>query len=82
MGSIITDARSNPNLMISEAFLLFFVETVGHYGQHIHTQVSKEISLWHVCYDGRMCFIQFCWLYSPLFRIFMPNDRLAAYHIA
>ena len=24
--------------MISEAFLLFFVETVGHYGQHIHTQ--------------------------------------------
>ena len=24
--------------MISEAFLLFFVEAIGHYGQHIHTQ--------------------------------------------
>ena len=24
--------------MISEAFLLFFVEAVGHYGQNIHTQ--------------------------------------------
>ena len=32
------DAKSNPNLMISEAFLLFFVEAVGHYGQHILTQ--------------------------------------------
>ena len=28
--------------MISEAFLLFFVETVGHYGQHIHTQVGGK----------------------------------------
>ncbi|XP_052220267.1 DENN domain-containing protein 2A-like isoform X2 [Dreissena polymorpha] len=32
------EAKSSPNLMISEAFLRFFVEAVGHYGQFIVTQ--------------------------------------------
>lgn len=43
MCRIDTDAKANPNLMISEAFLLFFVETVGNYGQYIQTQGGKKI---------------------------------------
>ncbi|KAL4225265.1 suppression of tumorigenicity 5 [Mactra antiquata] len=38
------DAKNSPNLMISEAFLRFFVEAVGHYGQYIITvQDGKKI---------------------------------------
>ncbi|XP_045177331.2 uncharacterized protein LOC123537576 isoform X4 [Mercenaria mercenaria] len=32
------DARNCPDLMISEAFVRFFVEAIGHYGQFIITQ--------------------------------------------
>ncbi|XP_041367823.1 uncharacterized protein LOC121382310 isoform X2 [Gigantopelta aegis] len=32
------DAQSSQWLMVSEAFLRFFVETIGHFGEHIRTQ--------------------------------------------
>ena len=34
----ISEAKSVPDLMISEAFLRFFIEVMGHYGQYIHTE--------------------------------------------
>jgi hypothetical protein len=35
---VFTDAKNSPDLMISEAFVRFFVEAIGHYGQFIITQ--------------------------------------------
>jgi len=51
------DARSSVNLMISEAFLRFFVEAIGHYGQYIITesdgtrafQKDKFVKGWPAC---------------------------------
>ena len=39
---IFTDARSSQNLMISETFLRMFVESVGHYSDHITTQQDGQ----------------------------------------
>ncbi|XP_060565637.1 uncharacterized protein LOC132724716 isoform X2 [Ruditapes philippinarum] len=38
MCRIDSDAKNSPDLMISEAFVRFFVEAIGHYGQFIITQ--------------------------------------------
>ena len=33
-----SDEQSSQWLMVSEAFLRFFVETIGHFGQYVRTQ--------------------------------------------
>ncbi|XP_052065291.1 DENN domain-containing protein 2C-like isoform X2 [Mytilus californianus] len=37
------DLKNAQNLLISEAFLRFFVEAVGHYGNHITTQQNGQL---------------------------------------
>ncbi|XP_071120563.1 DENN domain-containing protein 2C-like isoform X3 [Mytilus edulis] len=37
------DLKNAQNLLISEAFLRFFVEAIGHYGNHITTQQNGQL---------------------------------------
>ena len=38
----VSDAAVSKNLLISEAFLRLFVETVGHFGDHITVQQDGQ----------------------------------------
>jgi hypothetical protein len=37
------DLKNAQNLLISEAFLRFFIEAIGHYSNHVTTQQDDQV---------------------------------------